>query len=224
MKRRLEEELMLGEEQARAYRDGNFEEPHGHFMQLFDERFPSDSIEGWVLDLGCGPADISLRFARAYPRCCIHGVDGSKAMLECGRQAICREQLEPRIELIERYLPATELPRDRYDVVVSNSLLHHLKDPQVLWNSIGRFSEPEAPVFVMDLLHPESESRAREMTALYASDEPEILRRDFYHSLLAAYREDEVCGQLEKAGLAHLMVEVVSDRHLVVCGRVGEKS
>ena len=211
---------MLGEEQARAYAEGKFEEPHGRFIELFSERFPSDSIEGYVLDLGCGPADISLRFARDYSRCRIHGVDGSEAMLKFGRQAICRERLEQRVELIQRLLPTTELPRDRYDVVISNSLLHHLKDPQVMWDSVGRFAGPGAPVFVMDLMRPGSEAQARELTQLHAADEPEILQRDFYRSLLAAYREDEVRVQLEQAGLAHFSVEVVSERHLVVCGRM----
>jgi ubiquinone/menaquinone biosynthesis C-methylase UbiE len=222
MKRIPEEELMLDEEQARAYGKGEFEEPHSRFIERFRERFFSDSIEGHVLDLGCGPADISLRFARSYSRCRIHGVDGSEAMLKIGRQAIRRAQLEQSIELIHHLLPTPKLPRDRYEVVISNSLLHHLKDPQVLWNSIGRFAGPAAPVFVMDLRRPGSEAQARELTELYSSDEPEILQRDFYQSLLAAYREDEVLGQLEQAGLAHFSVEVVSDRHFIVCGR-GEK-
>ena len=220
MKRIPEVELMLGEEQARAYAQGNFEEPHSRFIELFQERFPADSIEGYVLDLGCGPADISLRFAGRYSRCRIHGVDGSEAMLTFGRQAIHREQLEGRIELIKAPLPTRELPRDRYDLVISNSLLHHLREPQVLWDSIGQFAGPAAPVFVMDLMRPESESQARELTRLYASDEPEILRRDFYQSLLAAYREEEVRAQLEQAGLGHFSLEVVSDRHWVVWGKM----
>ena len=219
MKRMPEKELMLGQDQARAYAEGKFDEPHGRFIELLAERFSSDSIKGYVLDLGCGPADISLRLARDFSRCRIHGVDGSEAMLKFGRQAIRREQLEQRIELIQCLLPATELPRDRYDAVISNSLLHHLKDPQVLWDSIARFAGPEAPVFVMDLMRPGTEAQARELTELYASDEPEILRRDFYQSLLAAYREDEVRAQLEQAGLAHFWVEVASDRHLVVWGK-----
>lgn len=222
MKRIPEPELMLGEEQARAYAEGDFEEPHGRFMELFGERFTSDSIEGYVLDLGCGPADISLRFAVRYSRCHIHGVDGAEAMLTFGHQAIRRERLEQRIELVQRLLPTAELPRERYDVIISNSLLHHLKDPRVLWNSIRQFAGPGALVFVMDLMRPESEARARELTELYASAEPEILRRDFHHSLLAAYREDEVRVQLEAAGLVHFSVTVVSDRHWVVWGRMGD--
>ena len=225
MKRKPEKELMLGQEQVRAYAEGDFEEPHSRFIELFGERFSSDSIEGYVLDLGCGPADISVRFAGRYSRCRIHGVDGSEAMLQFGRQAIRREQLEHRIELIKRRLPTIDLPRVGYEGVISNSLLHHLKDPRVLWNSIGQFAGPAAPVFVMDLMRPESEAQARELTQLYAAGEPDILRHDFHQSLLAAYREGEVRIQLEQAGLAHFSVEVVSDRHLIAWGKLlGRKS
>ena len=220
MKRIPEVELMLGEEQARAYARGNFEEPHSRFIELFQERFPADSIEGYLLDLGCGPADISLRFARRYARCRVHGVDGSEAMLNFGRQAIRIQQLQGRIELIKGLLPIRELPRDRYDFVISNSLLHHLKEPQVLWDSIGQFAGPDAPVFVMDLMRPETEAQARELTRLYAADEPEILQRDFYQSLLAAYRGEEVRAQLEQVGLDHFSLELVSDRHFIVWGRM----
>jgi ubiquinone/menaquinone biosynthesis C-methylase UbiE len=219
MKRIPEEELMRGQEQARAYAEGDFEEPHGRFIELFEARCSSDSIQGYVLDLGCGPADISVRFAGRYSRCRIHGVDGSEAMLQFGCQAIRREHLEQRIELIERRLPTIDLPRVDYEVVISNSLLHHLKDPRVLWDSISQFAGPAAPVFVMDLRRPESEAEARTLTQLYAADEPEILRHDFHQSLLAAYREDEVRVQLEQAGLAHFSVEVVSDRHLIAWGK-----
>ena len=216
---------MLGQEQVRAYAEGDFEEPHSRFIELFGERFSSDSIEGYVLDLGCGPADISVRFAGRYSRCRIHGVDGSEAMLQFGRQAIRREQLEHRIELIKRRLPTIDLPRMGYEGVISNSLLHHLKDPRVLWNSIGQFAGPAAPVFVMDLMRPESAAQARELTQLYAAGEPDILRHDFYQSLVAAYREGEVRIQLEQAGLAHFSVEVVSDRHLIAWGKLlGRKS
>ena len=54
----------------------------------------------------------------------------------------------------------------------------------------------------------------------YCGDEPEILQRDFYHSLLAAYRPDEVSDQLMEANLADLEVRIASDRHLLVTGYV----
>ena len=219
MERQPEPELMLGEEQARAYAQADFEEAHGRFTDLLKEMFSEQALGTWVLDLGCGPADISLRVARAYPGCQVHGVDGSEAMLSHGLEAICREDLEHRIRLIHGYLPGAALPRESYDSVVSNSLLHHLKDPRVLWETAAEVTSPGAPIFVMDLMRPSSTQAAREIVELYCPSEPEHLKRDFFLSLLAAYRPDEVREQLRRVGLSSLQVNVVSDRHLLVRGR-----
>ena len=218
MKRSPEPELMLGEAQARAYAEADFAEPHGHFIELFDKTFSTGTVTGYVLDLGCGPADISLRFARKYPDCVVHGVDGSEAMLSFGRVAVQRENFIERVELFCFHLPSRDLPRPRYDLILSNSLLHHLNDPQVLWETVKQFSEPGTPVFVMDLMRPPTETQASEMVGSYTLGEPEILKADFCHSLLAAYSQDEVESQLKTADLMHLTTQVVSDRHLIVCG------
>ena len=220
MNRTPEPELMLEQEQARAYFEADFEEPHGRFIELFAKTVPEESVAGDVLDLGCGSADISLRIARAYPQVRIHGVDGSEAMLRFGKQAVCREGFEERVQLIHCTLPTMELPRKSYDVVISNSLLHHLRDPQVLWQTIKQFARPEAPIFVMDLMRPGSQKQAEDLTETYTAGGAEILKRDFYHSLLAAYREDEIQSQLQEAGLNQFSVEVVSDRHLIIWGKV----
>ena len=56
------------------------------------------------------------------------------------------------------------------------------------------------------------------MVKLYAGSEPEVLKKDFYHSLLAAFEPAEVEYQLSVNGLAELSVMVVSDRHMIICG------
>ena len=220
MKRVPEPELMEGQEQARAYAHADFEEPHSRFLSLMQDTFPVREAGPWVADLGCGAADICIRVAGAYPHCRIHGVDASRAMLDYGRQAIREAGLEGRVQLHSGYLPGVTLPRPSYDTIVSNSLLHHLPDPMILWREVRRLSRPGSGVFVMDLLRPGDRRRARELVRNYCGDEPEILRRDFYHSLLAAYGPEEVSDQLREADLAHLEVRTVSDRHLLVYGRI----
>jgi hypothetical protein len=54
----------------------------------------------------------------------------------------------------------------------------------------------------------------------YAADEPAILRRDFYNSLLASYTEDEVAAQLAEMNLSRLLIDVPDDRHWIVGGRL----
>jgi ubiquinone/menaquinone biosynthesis C-methylase UbiE len=218
MQRITEPELMNDEAQALAYAQANFDEPHDMFVQIFKNTFPQAKVSGHILDLGCGPADISIRFARAYPDCEIDGLDGASRMLAQGKLAIQKAQLQDRIHLLEGILPGADLPLDNYDVIISNSLLHHLHAPDVLWESIKQFGVPGTRVFIMDLMRPESEKVAREFVDLYARDEPQILREDFYHSLCAAFLPEEIQSQLDIAGLAQLDVKVVSDRHAAVSG------
>jgi 2-polyprenyl-3-methyl-5-hydroxy-6-metoxy-1,4-benzoquinol methylase len=110
------------------------------------------------------------------------------------------------------------MPR-RYDAVISNSLLHHLADPAVLWDTIKQAAKPGALVFVMDLLRPHSIEEAERLTATYAGAAPAVLRKDFFNSLLAAYQPDELRAQLYATGFGHLHIEQVSDRHVVIWGR-----
>lgn len=220
MERIVEPELMDDPVQARAYAAADFDAPHGALMEQLRACFPDFEPTGSVLDLGCGPADITMRLARLYPRAPIHGLDGAPAMLDAARRRIAREKLQNRITLFEGLLPGVRLPVDTYAMVVSNSLLHHLHDPAVLWDSVTRYAAPGAPVFIADLMRPDSEARWQALTEQYSVDEPEILRRDFRHSLAAAFRVDEVRAQLDSAGLAQFTVQAVSDRHLIAWGRL----
>jgi ubiquinone/menaquinone biosynthesis C-methylase UbiE len=206
--------------QARAYADADFTEPHTKFIELLCEKIGADAGRGCVLDLGCGPGDVTIRFARKFPDVLMHGMDGSEVMLELGREAVEHAGLASRVELFEGRFPGALLPRDRYDGVLSNSLLHHLQHPSVMWETVRRACDAGAWLFVMDLMRPRDKREAKRLVDLYAADEPEVLRRDFFNSLLAAYREDEVARQLRTARLDYLSIEAVSDRHLIVWGRL----
>ena len=217
MERTPEPELMDDPDQALAYASADFSEPHNNFIKLIRERF-GDSLSGTAVDLGCGPGDICRRFANAYPGCQIHGIDGSGAMLKLARSLTAGQRLDGRISYFPGYLPDTALPLQSYDIVLSNSLLHHLKDPAVLWKSVIDYSQPGSVVFVMDLLRPDNHEHAEYLVTTYADNEPEILKNDFFNSLLAAYRPEEVRTQLDRHGLERLQVEVISDRHFIVFG------
>jgi SAM-dependent methyltransferase len=219
MQRQPEPELMTDPAQAAAYANADFEAPHSRVIDLFRPAFPDWPGTGHVLDLGCGPGDIALRFARAYPHCQIDGIDGAAAMLEAGRPQLNQHpDLAARIHLHHIRLPDQSPPRPAYDAVISNSLLHHLHDPTVLWNAVAAYARPNAPIFVVDLMRPADPETAAALTDQYCVGEPDVLRHDFYHSLLAAFTPAEVTQQLQAAGLAHLHVETISDRHLLIRG------
>jgi len=221
MERVLEPELMTDEEQARAYAEADFEDAHGRCLALLRD-FTGDLPDtGVALDLGCGPGDITCRFARAFPRWEVHGVDGSAAMLAEGHRILAGiPELRKRITLVEGYLPGAALPRPRYDFVFSNSLLHHLPEPRVLWEAVRTHAAPGASVFIMDLMRPATVDEAERLVQEYSGGEPEVHRLDFFNSLRAAFEVGEVEAQLREAGLAGFEVRAVSDRHLVVTGRL----
>lgn len=218
MERQPEEELMDDPLQARAYAEADFEAPHSMFMELFRERFGA-GVAGRVLDLGCGPGDITRRFARAYPEVMIDALDGAPVMLQLAGEMVERQGLGGRIRLRQRRLPDIRGLAPGYDVIISNSLLHHLHDPRVMWGSIRPHLRPGTIVFVMDLVRPGSMAEACALVAEHAAGEPPRLQGDFYNSLLSAFRPEEVEAQLVAAGLAFLTVERVSSRHLLVAGR-----
>jgi SAM-dependent methyltransferase len=219
MKRIPEPELMLDDAQARAYAEADFESAHNRYPKLFAELFPNRPTTALVLDIGCGPCDVTIRFAHANPGYTFDAVDGSPAMLKYGRERIARDaDLAKRIQLIEGYIPTAPISAKGYDVILSSSLLHHLPDPQALWTTVRRYARHGTLVFVVDLLRPNNRTDAEGLTAKYARGEPDVLRRDFLNSLLAAFTAEEVREQLGAAKLSGLTVETISDRHLMIWG------
>jgi 2-polyprenyl-3-methyl-5-hydroxy-6-metoxy-1,4-benzoquinol methylase len=150
-------------------------------------------------------------------------------MLEAAR---ARQALEPRrwpglrflqarLPLAPEALAGLSTPfRPPYDLLVSNSLLHHLHDPAVLWGAIQTLAAPGALVVVRDLRRPMTETAVRGLMRRHAASAPAVLRRDFSHSLRAAFRPREVADQLTAAGLSHFTVTELGDRHLEVVGRL----
>ena len=218
MDRTLEPELMDDPEQALVYARADFEKENQGFVDRFREYFP-DFSEGHVLDLGCGPGDIPIRFAQALPACRITGVDASDPMIGLAGVAVRQAGLADRITFrCERFQGVSLV--EPVDAAFSNSLLHHVPNPLQFWYRLRQLVKPGSPVLVMDLLRPDSPEEAQAIVDRYAAKEPEILRRDFYNSLLAAFTEDEVAAQLAELNLSRLLINVIDDRHWVVGGRL----
>lgn len=208
---------MTDAEQVSAYHQTDFSEAHDMAVQLMTDRLnltTDDNIR--ILDLGCGTGDVIIRMAKKLGKCTIHGVDGSEPMLNQARGDIDQDaQLTHRIQLICSILPDIGSLSSPYDLITSNSLLHHLNDPMILWEVIALTSSKNNRFFIMDLIRPDTEEEARVLTERHAKNEHPVLKKDFYHSLCAAYTPDEVQTQCQRQGLV-CTVEVVSDRHMII--------
>lgn len=221
MDRVTEPELMVDDDQALAYSEADMAEPHQGAVTRFGEQFP-EFASGRVLDLACGPADVTVRFALAYPETTIVGVEGSPAMLALGVQRVANAGLRRQISFEHRMLPDSNLgDLGRFDAVLCTSSLHHFHDPAVLWDAVRIAAAPGACVLVQDLMRPDSVADARALVDQHAADDPEVFRRDYFYSLCAAFTLDEVRSQVVGAGLGDLSIEAISDRHLLVSGRTG---
>lgn len=219
MQRIVEPELMDDDEQARAYAEADFSESNSLFVKLLRQHH-GNQLTGNGLDLGCGPGDICFLLADNFPELNITGVDGSPAMLRLAEQALAEQTGQLRLQFQQLLLPSGQLPTGYFDVILSNSLLHHLHDPQVLWRTIRDCGRPGSSVQVMDLFRPDSAQQAAQIVTAYAEDEAEILKTDFYNSLLAAFTPAEVSQQLATAGLDYLSIETISDRHMMIHGQL----
>ena len=104
-------------------------------------------------------------------------------------------------------------------MVVSNSLLHHLHDPAVLWRSVAQLGAPGAFVYIQDLRRPASPEAVEALVVSQTEGAPEVLRHDYRTSLHAAFTVAEVDQQLQQAGLGdQLQVAPRQERYLEVWG------
>jgi SAM-dependent methyltransferase len=209
---------MEGLEQVAAYAAADFGESDRRLVDEFARLF-GETLSGNVLDLGCGPGNMTFLFAERFRLCRVLGVDGSAAMIDlANRRKRRRPDLADRVRFIMDRIPGGAIPHRRYAAIVSNSLLHHLHRPSVLWQTVSDHASTGTRIFIADLFRPASVGEASEIVDTYAAGEPEVLRTDFLNSLLAAFEPGEVETQITEGGLGELRVARISDRHLIVSG------
>jgi ubiquinone/menaquinone biosynthesis C-methylase UbiE len=217
MQRVLEPEIMADPEQSFAYANADFAASNQWYVDQFLANHSQSLLN--VVDLGCGPCDVMVRLAEAYPDTHITAVDGSAAMIELARKAVRATRHGGRITTVQGYLPGVALAEKSFDAVLSKDFLHHLPDPMVLWSEARRLGQKGAVVYVMDLIRPVDEQAARNIVETVTPNEHPILKEDFFNSLRAAFTPDEVEAQTMKAGLK-LRVTQVSERHMLVNGNL----
>lgn len=229
MERICEPELMEGLEQARAYGAADFSATDQALVERLAELLgPAGQLEPLrIVDLGCGPGNISFRLVERFARAQVLGLDGAAAMLDLAAEGLDRHpDWRPRLSFRSALLPlgpglAQELTGGAgagFGVVVSNSLLHHLHGPQVLWRTVRQLGAPGALVLIRDLRRPATPEAVRQLVQRHASAAPELLQLDYGHSLAAAFTLAEVQAQLREAALTQLEARELDDRYLEVAG------
>lgn len=215
--RQPEPEAMDLPEEAAAYAAADFSEVNAAFVARLIE-LAGDLATALALDLGTGPGDIPLRLAGVKPAWTIAAADVSLPMLRLARAVLGNASIA-NVPLVCVDAKGAPLRDGSFDVVFSNSILHHINDTGRFWSEVARLTKPGALILMRDLARPETDEDAAGIVRTYSGTESALLQEEFYRSLLAAYSTDEVRAQLQFAGLGSLDVAMVSDRHMDIFGK-----
>ncbi|MEC9002806.1 MAG: methyltransferase domain-containing protein [Planctomycetota bacterium] len=210
LERILEPEVMDSIEEARDYDEMDHD--------AVNEVFVSDLLEtgdvgGEILDLGTGTAQIPVALCQQTDLCRVVAVDMAVHMLDLARYQLEINGLTHRIML--DCVDAKQLPYedDRFDAVMSNSIIHHIPEPMTVLAEAIRVTQPMGKLFFRDLLRPESDEQVRQLVQTYAGDANEHQQKMFDDSLRAALSLEEIRGLIDQLGYDPLGVQATTDRH-----------
>jgi ubiquinone/menaquinone biosynthesis C-methylase UbiE len=166
-----------------------------------------------VLDLGTGTAQILVKLAERSPHSHITAVDAAWHMIALARANIAAAKLADRIEVV--VADAKHLPFDdgSFDVVISNSIVHHIREPRDVIAEAIRVAAPGGLLFHRDLARPKDEAELNHHVKEYAGDATAYQRKLFADSLRAALTVDEMRELIVSFGYDSETVRTTSDRH-----------
>lgn len=210
MQRVLEPEVMDTSEEAIEYDAMDFTEVNNAFAQQAIQLGPQS---GLILDAGTGTARIPIIICQQCSEWKIIGIDLAQNMLLIGSKNVEQAALKTQIAL--ELVDSKQLPyRDQqFDMVISNSLVHHLPDPLPFLREIKRVLKPYGGILIRDLIRPADEAIMNAMVDSIGTEYDEQQKMLFRDSLHAAFTLDEVNELLQKAGLEDVKVYQSSDRH-----------
>ncbi len=212
MRRIPEPELMQSIEQAYAYSCADFSESNNLFIDnLFSLTSINDKTK--ILDIGCGDGEIPIKIYKKRV-CDITAVDGSEAMLEHFHRKLDINKISS-IKIIKTIINDRLFINDKFDIVMNNSLIHHIDDIDSFWKNLIRLIKDDGIILCMDLKRPNDEIHLNKLLQRYGGDN-NTLKRDFENSLRASYTIEEVKTQLTKIDNISFSIKSVSDRHFFV--------
>jgi ubiquinone/menaquinone biosynthesis C-methylase UbiE len=210
LERILEQEVMDTEQDAREYAAFDNGAVNEEFVSRALELAPTC---GDVLDIGTGPGDISILLAKQHPRLQILAVDLGTHMLELARTNVELAGLAERIEVACLDAKATGLPPGSFDMIVCNSLVHHIPEPETLLCEVQRLARAGAGLFIKDLHRPESRAELERLVDTHARGCTDYQRQTFLDSLHAGLTVPEVEAICTRLAFTGVQVRRCSDRH-----------
>jgi ubiquinone/menaquinone biosynthesis C-methylase UbiE len=210
MQRVTEPEVMDSLEEAIAYDAMDFTEVNTTFAQRAIEL---GSLSGLMLDAGTGTARIPILICQERPQWQIIGIDLAESMLQVGRKNVEQAGLQQQITLESVDAKQLPYPDAHFDMVISNSLIHHLPDPLPFLKELKRVLKPNGAILIRDLIRPMNEDIMNGLVDSIGTEYDEHQKMLFRDSLHAAFRLDEVNQLVLDADLEGAKLYQSSDRH-----------
>src|SRR5580700_5201150 len=217
----LEPEVMDSESEAVDYNTMDHSQVNRAFVDdllaALPQKQDGSRTEPWqILDVGTGTALIPIELCRRPGRWHVTAADLAQSMLNVAALNIAAAGLGAKIR--PQRLDAKELPfgDGHFDVVMTNSILHHIPDPRDCFGEMVRVVAPGGLLFARDLLRPESKSELDRLVDLYAGDANASQREMFGASLHAALTLAEVRELIAPFGLPAGSAKQTTDRHWTV--------
>lgn len=212
MERVLEPEVMDSEEEAREYDAMDFSQADRAFAEHAARLVGDGQVS--IVDLGCGPCGIAILMAELLPNARFVCVDLAGSMLELAQVKLARLGLSERVTLLHADVKATGLPAGSFDLVMSNSTMHHLPEPIKLLREMKRLVAPKGALLLVDLFRPLSTEAAWAIVDSVSPDDSARQRGLFFASLCAALTVEEAQAIVRAVEIAGAVVEPCSSRHL----------
>jgi ubiquinone/menaquinone biosynthesis C-methylase UbiE len=210
LSRTLEPEVMDGEQEADEYDNIN----HQAVNEAFAEDVLKEAELGRdFLDLGTGTALIPIELCKRAPKIRVMALDASVPMLEAARFRLEFAGMIDRIRLVHGNVMELFFDDECFDVVVSNSLVHHLPDPVGFFAEAWRVLCTGGRLFIRDLVRPETAEEVERLVELYAAAETDFSKQLLRQSLHAALTTEEVESLLKSLPLSPQGLQQTSDRH-----------
>ncbi len=166
-----------------------------------------------MLDLGTGTAQIPIELCRQAPQAKVVAVDLAEEMLRVAAENIERAGLASQIELRRTDAKGLPFAAGQFSAVMSNSIVHHIPQPQFALAEAVRCCDAGGLIFVRDLMRPADRVQLNWLVDTYAAGANAHQRQMFAESLHAALTLDEIRSLVEELGFAGQTVQATSDRH-----------
>lgn len=222
LERRLEPEVMDTIEDAHDYDTMDHSSVNRVFVEDFlafarangfESRLTKREAPLRVLDVGTGTAQIPIELCRRPVACRVLAIDLAAEMLKLADQNIALAGLANAIQTARIDAKQMPYPAGSFEAVISNSIVHHIPQPEAVFAEMVRVLRNGGMLFVRDLLRPNSLAEVDHLVATYAGKENAHSQQLFRDSLHAALSLKEVQDLAVAHGIPAGAVTQTSDRH-----------